>query len=45
MEGLDMSYDFVVDVPEALLKIMLDLLLPFDFVRLLTRRFPSLLEK
>ena len=45
MESLDIRYHLVIYVPEALLKIVLDLFLPFNFVRLFTRRFASLLEK
>ena len=45
MESLDVGYDLVVYVPEALLKIMLDLLLPLDFVCLFAGRFAPLLEE
>ena len=32
MESLDIRYHLVIYVPEALLKIVLDLFLPFNFV-------------
>ena len=45
MECLDVRYDLVVYVPEALLKIVLDLLLPLDFVCLFAWGFTPLLEE